>query len=276
MTIPPILLKGDQLFETDYSDAIYDKAREISKYLLMHYGALDDAFDRKQHPLAMAHGYPQRLSGLLQSCAATTRTTVRRALDAGCNVGGLTHALSAWVSDIVIGVDVSARVVEIARTLTREGGGVFSIAELGPFTRQIEFRIPADRGRAQVEFELGSAEDLGRHHAPFDAIVLSNVLDRVEDPATCLSQFSASAELLRCGGLLMVACPWSWYPEFSHPGTWLGSARDGSTSEQSLKSLMSHEFDLLMETDEPGVLRQNPREYDYFESHVTIWRKKGS
>lgn len=274
MLVPPVLLKSDELFGEDCSSAIYDKAREISKYLLMHYGEPEDAFDRTPHPLAMAHGYPQRLSRLLESCAADTRTTVRRALDAGCNVGGLSHALSTWVTDLVVGVDISPRTIEVARALTRQGGGTFSIAELGPFTRQVMFRVPPGGAMARVEFELDDAGDLRPHDTPFDAIVLSNVLDRVEDPAACLRQFSVSAELLRPGGLLMIACPWSWYPEFSHPGTWLGSARDNTTSEHTLKRMLSSEFDLLVEVDEPGVLRQNPREYDYFEAHVTVWKKR--
>ncbi len=273
MTVPPVLLKSDELFGEDRSGTLYDKSREISRYLLMHYGELADIFDRPQHPLVGAHGYPQRISRMLETCAAGTGTRVARMLDVGCNVGGVTHALSEWVEELVIGIDISPRSVEIAQTLTRSGGGIFSVAELGPFTRDIELRLPESVDRAGVEFEVGDAGALRGTEGGFDAVLLSNVLDRVDDPAACLAQFSDSERVLRDGGLLMIACPWSWYPEFSHPGMWLGSEQDRIPSEQALKALMAMDFELVDEADQPGVLRQNPREYDYFEAHVTIWKK---
>ncbi|MEU7615805.1 methyltransferase domain-containing protein [Micromonospora rifamycinica] len=270
--VPPALLKGDELYEHEAS-APYDASRDLSKYLLMHYGSLEDVFHQSGHPLAMAHGYCQRLSDLLRACAQRTGTGVARALDVGCSVGGVTHALGAWVTDQVVGVDISRRSVEIAQALTHHGGGTFSVIEQGPFHREVSILVePGDR--AQVAFEVGDANALRVRDQPFDAVVLSNVLDRVARPAACLEQFTDSTAVLRTGGLLMVACPWSWYPEYSHPDEWLGSAATGTPSETALKALLAGHFDLVAEVDEPGVLRQNPREYDYFESHVTVWRKR--
>ncbi|WP_441247494.1 class I SAM-dependent methyltransferase [Kitasatospora sp. McL0602] len=274
VTATPVLLKSDELFGEDRSDTLYDKSREISRYLLMHYGELKDVFDRPQHPLAPAHGFPVRLAQMLEASAAASGTRVRRMLDVGCNVGGVSHALSEWVEELVLGIDISPRSVEIAQTLTRSGCGRFSIAELGPFTRDIELNLPAPDGRATVEFEVGDANALRGSEGGYDAVLLSNVLDRVDDPVACLEQFSTSTDVLAAGGLLMIACPWSWYPEFSHPGVWLGSAQDRIPSEQALKHLLSAHFDLVEEADQPGVLRQNPREYDYFEAHVTVWKKR--
>jgi SAM-dependent methyltransferase len=272
MTTPPVLLKGDDLFEEEMSTPTYDRAREISKYLLMHYGRVEDMFADPGHPLAPAHGYPERLSRLLQAAAARTGVRVASMLDIGCNVGGVTHALGGWVEELVVGVDLSPRAIEIAQALTGSGGGVFSVAQLGPYTEDVEFRLP--RSRARVRFEVGDGTAIRGRDGGYDAVLLSNVLDRVADPAACLAQFSESEAVLRRGGLLMVACPWSWYPEYSHPGAWLGSARDGTSSESALKTLLSADFDLVDERNEPGVLRQNPREYDYFEAQVTIWHKR--
>ncbi|MFI6230432.1 methyltransferase domain-containing protein [Micromonospora echinospora] len=273
MTLPPALLKGDELFEHDAS-APYDASRDLSKYLLMHYGSLEDLFNRGQHPLAAAHGYCQRLSDLLRSCAERTGTTVARALDIGCSVGGVTHALSGWVRDEVVGVDVSHRSIEIAQTLTEHGGGTFCVIEQGPFYREIVVRIDEPGRRAGVTFEVGDANALRTPEQAYDAVVLSNVLDRVQQPAACLEQFSASAGILRSGGLMMVACPWSWYAEYSAPSEWLGSAATATPSEEALRALLRDGFELVAEVDEPGVLRQNPREYDWFDSHVTVWRKR--
>ncbi|MCD0486353.1 class I SAM-dependent methyltransferase [Streptacidiphilus sp. ASG 303] len=272
----PVLLHGEDLVDGKDAGSLYDSPREISRYLLMHYGQAEDVFGDPAHPLAAAHGYTRRLSEAVHACAVRTGTRVARALDVGCNVGGATHAMSTWVEESVVGVDISARAVETARTLTEHSGGTFGVAESGPFVREVAFRLPPAEGRAAVAFALGDAAALNVPEQPFDAVLLSNVLDRVEDPAACLEQFSASDALLREGGLLAVACPWSWSSAFSRPERWLGSQDGSTTSEEGLKHLLADRFDLLGEGDEPGVLRQNPREYDYFEAHVTVWRKRPS
>jgi ubiquinone/menaquinone biosynthesis C-methylase UbiE len=275
MTVPPVLLKGDEFFANHRPDDQYDNHRELSRYLLMHYGQVEDVFDRLSHPLAAAHGYPRRLSDLLRSAARRSGTRVAWALDVGCGVGGVSHALSSWVEDTVVGLDASVRSIEIAQSVTLHGGGTFSVAEEGPFFKDVEVRIPDRSRQARLQFELGDASRLRTDRPAFDAVVLSNVLDRVDDPVACLEQFSGSDRILRDGGLLMVACPWSWYPEFTPPAAWLGSARDNTTSGRALKQTLQRDFTLLAESDEPVVLRQNPREFDYFEAHVTVWGKNG-
>ncbi len=273
MTMPPVLLKGDELLEHD-PGAQYDTSRDLSKYLLMHYGSFEEMFDRPAHPLAGAYGYCQRLSDLLRTSAEQTGTEVVRALDVGCNVGGLSHALSRWATGEVLGIDVSKRSVGVAQQLTEHNGGTFSVIEEGPFYREVRISLGDPTRRARVRFEVGDGNTLRLWDRPFDAVVLSNVLDRVRQPAACLGQLSDSTEVLRAGGLLMVACPWAWFAEHSHPSEWFGSAATGSSSAQALKTLLSNDFDLITEVDEPGVLRENSREYNYFESHVTVWRKR--
>lgn len=273
MTVPPVLLKGDELFEHD-PGAQYDTSRDLSKYLLMHYGSLEENFSRTPHPLAYAHGYCQRLSDLLQSCADRTGTEVTRALDVGCNVGGLSHALGRWVRDEVVGIDASNRSVGIATQLTTHGGGTFAVIEEGPFHREVRIRIADPGERARVRFAVGDANTLRAQEHVFDAVVLSNVLDRVWQPEACLAQLSASAAFLRTGGLMMVSCPWAWLAEYTHPSEWLGSSATRTPSAEALKTLLCKDFDLISESDEAGVLRENPREYNYFESHVTVWRKR--
>lgn len=273
MAVPPVLLKGDELLQKEASGPAYDTARDISKYLLMHYGSVEDSFERPHHPLAASHGFPGRLSELLKLAALRTGTRVTSVLDVGCSVGGMSHALSEWVADVVVGIDSSARSIEVAQSLTRHGGGTFSVAQLGPFSREVAVTLPDAGRRARVEFRVDDACALTGSRVPFDVVVLSNVLDRVREPVACLRQFTGSDTVLRRGGLLMVACPWSWYPEFSPPESWLGSAGDHATSEQALKDILSDSLELILEKNEAGVLRQNPREYDYFEAHVTIWKK---
>lgn len=268
----PVLLSGDELLREDTATP-YESARAISTYLLMHYGTVEDAFERPHHPLAAYQDYPRRLARALEFAALRTGTSVRSALDVGCNVGGVSHALAGWVRESVLGIDLSPRAVRAARVLAHHGAGVFAVVEQGPFTRDVHVVLPATR-RAQVRFDVGDACDLASLGRAFDAVVMSNVLDRVADPAAALAQFTASADVLRRGGLLMVACPWSWRGEFSGPHAWLGCARGRVTSGEGVKRLLSPAFDLVMEEDHGGVLRHHPREHEYFESHVTVWKKR--
>ncbi|MBZ9640905.1 bifunctional 2-polyprenyl-6-hydroxyphenol methylase/3-demethylubiquinol 3-O-methyltransferase UbiG [Streptomyces sp. PSKA30] len=161
---------------------------------------------------------------MLRECTVRAGTDVARALDVGCNVGGLSYALSEWVGDQVVGVDISPRAVDVAKAVARNRGGTFHVAEQGPFTREVRIRLNRAASRADLAYEVRDAERLRGFAIGFDAVVLSNVLDRVNDPTAYLGQFLDSADVLRSGGLLMVACPWSWEPRFSHPDAWLGSA----------------------------------------------------
>lgn len=266
-----VLLDSATLFQPERPGQVYDRPREISRYLLMHYGSREDTFDRPDHPLAGAYGYAQRLSEALRLAAAGTGTDVRTALDVGCNVGGVTHQLATWVADLVVGLDISPRAVEVARELTAAGTAIFHVSD-GPATRPVRVSVP-ERRCAEVSFEVGDGAALPSRRGGYDAVLVSNVLDRVADPADCLTQFRDSGRVLREGGLLMIACPWSWYPEYSDPAMWLGADDPEKSSEAALKALLGDDFALVAETNEPGVLRQNPREYDYFEAHVSIWRK---
>ncbi|MDT0419580.1 methyltransferase domain-containing protein [Streptomyces sp. DSM 41982] len=267
------LLRGDELLRAESPDPQYDRPRELSRYLLMHYGSFEDTFERPDHPLAGAYGYAHRLSEALRAAAELTGCRVRDALDVGCNVGGVSHELARWVEDSVVGVDLSPRAVEVARRVTDAGGGSFSVVK-GAGTRTVRFRLPDRRERAELRFETGDGEALAGRPGGYDAVLVSNILDRVADPAACLAQFHDSERVLRAGGLLVIACPWSWYPEYTDPAAWFGADRPDHSSEHALKAALRDRFTLVAESEQAGVLCQNPREYDYFESHVTIWQHR--
>src|SRR3954447_7667762 len=187
-TAQTVLVKNDELFAHDLSAQPYDQPREISQYLLTHFGSFGDLFGRPGHPLGAAYGYPHRLSAVLRAAAETAGVTVRRALDVGCNVGGLSVQAACWVQDLVLGVDLSPRAIQVARSVVRHGGGVFSVMESGPFTRQVEIRLPVGAVLARLEFAVADAGELTGLPASiaaggFAAGLLSNVLERVDDPA---------------------------------------------------------------------------------------------
>lgn len=109
-----------------------------------------------------------------------------RILDAGCGLGNVTAVLEQGFPGVdVVGVDSSASRLDAAA-----GGGVRS-----PLAR-------ADLGRLPVG------------DASFDAVICSEVLEHVDDPAAALTELH---RVLRPGGTLVVTVPhaeypWTWDP----------------------------------------------------------------
>lgn len=265
----PLLVNRDSLTVAD--DDTYDGPRQLAKYLLMHYGTSEETFPDSRHVLASSYGFIQRLSNSLRLTAVHHDTRISRVLDVGCSVGGLSTFLAGWVDAQICGIDVSTSSIEVARQLAAAGGGDYDITTDGAAFERLKIRLV--EGLCSRRFDVGDASHISVPESPFDAVVLSNVLDRVPDPESCLKQLT-NEQLLRRGGLLMIACPWSWYPTFSHPAKWLGGP-DGTTAQDHLAELLLPDFDLIREHETSGVLRQNIREYDYFDAHTSIWMRHG-
>ncbi|MFC5289091.1 5-histidylcysteine sulfoxide synthase [Actinokineospora guangxiensis] len=221
--------------------------------ILLHFGTVRETFDRTDHPLATAHGYPKRVAAALVEVASRTGTALGRVLDVQCAVGGATFALAALPGISAVGVDSDSSFVEIARTLA----GGESVAYTQPGRGEIRTRLytspPAVGAESSVAFEVAEPCDLPASLGLYDAVILGNALDRLGDPEGCLRQFTESDAFLGAGGLLLVASPWSEY---------------------STKLILSGRFDLVSESDEPGVLRTHSRDYEYFDADVTVWRKR--
>lgn len=126
--------------------------------------------------------YPEvlRLLGLLSG---------RRILDVGCGTGAFARRLATRGAEVV-GIDVSPRVIEIARRDAKEAG-----VEPPP------------------EFEVADAHDPGPFSpGAFDAVTFVLSLQNMEGPETVLRN---AARALRSGGRLVLALQ---HPAFRIPG----------------------------------------------------------
>ncbi|NGO67583.1 5-histidylcysteine sulfoxide synthase [Streptomyces boncukensis] len=246
----------------------------LDSYLLLHYGSREDTFDRKDHYLGAAYGFPQRLAALLAREAARAGARLDRVLDLGCAVGGVSLRLAADVGCDVVGVDSSASFIAAARRLAEGEQLRYDRPDQGAATTSLAARAPSPAADANVEFRVADAAALPGDLGAFDAVILANLLDRVGDPRACLRQLAGDHSLLRPGGLLLVTSPWSWQPGYADPAQWIGGAPDGPSSEQELRALVSGAFELVAESDEPGVLRNHRRHYETFQADVSLWRKR--
>src|SRR5690606_25681243 len=117
-----------------------------------------------------------------------------------------------------------------------------------------------------------TAQASGLELTGFDAVLLSNLLCRLPDPAACLRQFVDDKRLLQPGGVLVLISPNSWMEQYTPPQSFL----DGADSEAALAGIAAilDGFELLHEEDLPFMLREHRRKYEYVVSQVSVWRKK--
>lgn len=246
----------------------YDSDRGISEYLLFHYGGFEH---RVPAALAGAMEFPIRC---VSDCFDLKRIPAQaRALDLGCAVGRSSFELARHGVE-VLGIDFSERFVSVATHLRDNGSFGFSYVEEGQLTRPHRAVVPREIERSRVKFERGDAVHLRAGVGQFDAVLMANLIDRVPDPAKCLAHLPG---LVKRGGQLVITSPYTWLEEYTLREKWLGGfVRDGATvgTFESLKAILSTDFDLARRQDLPFVLREHSRKFQLGFADATTWIRK--
>jgi len=136
-----------------------------------------------------------------------------------------------------------------------------------PFSNAVK-KLAARAGIAvgNVSFETGDAMDLRLDLGDFDRVHAANLLCRLTEPKRLLDRFPS---LVRPGGELVIATPCTWLGEFTPPENW----PEGSTLEW-LNEALGADFELLNVADEPFLIRETARKFQWTNSMVTAWRRK--
>jgi SAM-dependent methyltransferase len=100
----------------------------------------------------------------------------------------------------------------------------------------------------------------------FDRVHAANLLCRLPEPERLLARLPA---LVKPGGELVLATPCTWLEEFTPPRNW----PVGGTFEW-LESTLAPSFTLLRRADEPFLIRETARKFQWTTSLVTVWQKK--
>ncbi len=246
----------------------YDSDRGISEYLLFHYGGFE-------HPLVSADGdalsFPIRC---VSDCLDDARLPPQaRALDLGCAVGRSSFELARRCKQ-VLGIDFSARFINVATHLRDNGFFNFSYIEEGELTRPHRAVVPAEIDRSRVNFEQGDAVHLRSRLGQFDVVLMANLIDRVKDPAKCLAQMP---KLLKPGGQLVITSPYTWLTEYTPRENWLGGfMRDGQPVKtfDALRTILAPHFKLSRCQDVPFVIREHARKFQLGFAQATLWIRK--
>lgn len=136
--------------------------------------------------------------------------------------------------------------------------------------------VPAGIDTSRCRFEEGDAcaldpKALGKFHV----LHAANLLCRLPKPRAFLALLP---ELMEDGGFVVFISPYSWLKQYTRDrNEWLGGFTDASDtaveSFPTLKAIMNKNgFTLVKEGDEPFVIREHRRKFQWGCSHLTIWQ----
>lgn len=239
---------------------LYETDKLLAEYLLFHYGSDDEILGaRRGSGLASALGFPVRTASRFRTGEAA------RGLDLGCAVGRSTYEMSRSCREVT-GIDFSHAFINAAETL-RAGGSIhYPRLEEARVSTGLTARAPEGIDPERVRFETGDAMNLRADLGSFDRVHAANLLCRLPEPQRLLDRLP---DLVRSGGELVLATPCTWLAEFTPTEHW----PTGSTFDWLQGELSSH-FELETQDDEPFLIRETARKFQFTFSLLTVWRRK--
>jgi putative 4-mercaptohistidine N1-methyltranferase len=254
----------------------YETDALLNQYLLFHFGSEEEQRDDEISALV---GHPQVQQFVPATVALVKQFAGRRGrvLDLGCAVGRASFDLSSSFAD-VIGLDYSQAFIDAANTLKHTGQMDYVRHDSGRFSTALRATLDEGVQRERIQFVRGDACAL---NAPalrqavsmkgFDAVLLSNLLCRLPDPAACLRQFVEEDTLLNAGGVLVIVSPNSWMEQYTPADKFI----DGPSNAAALEKIgaILQGFTLVHDGNLPFMIREHRRKYEYIVSQVSVWRK---
>ncbi len=240
------------------SENIYETRRLVEEYLLFHYGQSEDVLGWAGGP-ADATGFPERVARYVADAK------VGRALDVGAAVGRSSYVLSE-VAEEVVGIDFSQAFVSAAESLKQSGSEKISRLIEGNLRDEITIHRPEQGNPACITFQQGDAMNLSEDLGTFDRVLAANLICRLPEPKRFLDRLPS---LVNPGGIVVLATPCTWLEEFTPPENF----PQGRTLEW-LKQEMSAKFELIKEANEPFLIRETARKFQWTVSQVTVWKKR--
>lgn len=248
----------------------YESDKGLGEYLLFHYGADEDC---QPHPFGPTDGlrYPQRCVERLLDLDSMPHPC--RALDAGCAVGGSTFHLARHCEEVV-GFDLSERFIQTANQLKNQGRLGYRFIEEGTLTKDAVAEIPKDIERGRVHFEVADACEFGDRFGSFDVIFAANLIDRTPNPRAVLEHF---VSISRPGTQLIITSPYTWLPEYTSPGSWLGGYDDGDgpvPTLEGMRRILEPTFELKRTEDLPFLIREHKRKFQWSVAQGSLWKRR--
>lgn len=127
-------------------------------------------------------------------------------------------------------------------------------------------RLPDGIDTSRVEFMQADAMHLPADLGSFDRVHAANLLCRLSDPVLLLNRFG---DLVAKGGELVLATPCTWLETYTPRENW-----PRLDTFDWLREYLSETFDLRFEGDEPFLIRETARKFQWTRSMVTVWKRR--
>ncbi|EDY19341.1 Methyltransferase type 12 [Chthoniobacter flavus Ellin428] len=249
---------------------IYETDQLLAEYLLFHYGEDHEILPWPFGPAAALH-YPVRC---VTECFDLKRLpAIARALDLGCAVGRSTFELARHCHEVV-GIDYSQRFVTAANELRDKRELPYLRRDEGDLATPLVARVPAGIECHRVHFERGDALGLREDLGAFNAVLMANLIDRLQEPRRL---FARLPSMINRGGQLVIASPYTWLPEFTPRENWLGGFEhegERRTTRKALQSLLEPDFELIKSSDQPFLIREHGRKFQWSVAETTTWLRR--
>ena len=243
--------------------SIYETDKLLAEYLLFHYGAEGEILPPgRAWPAGMREAleFPQR------TVAHFAAGPVARGLDLGCAVGRSTFEMARTCAEVT-GIDFSHAFIRAAEALRRGDALAYQRLEEGRLHTELLARRPAGVAGENVRFCQGDALQLPAGLGSFDRVHAANLLCRLREPQRLLDRLPA---LVNPGGELVLATPCSWLEEFTPPENWPPCA-----TFDWLQAELTPAFSLVRQAEEPFLIRETARKFQWTSSLVSVWRRAG-
>jgi SAM-dependent methyltransferase len=241
----------------------YETRRYVDEYLLFHYGRPRELCPYTFVPAGVLD-FHRRLK---EECLLPVRSRAgTSALDIGCAVGRFAFELRQVVGEVV-GIDNSHAFIKTARRLAKRRTTSIRVLESGARYSRTKVSIPKRVRTDGVQFEVGDAMNLRRvlgSGAKFDIVAGINLLCRLPSPEKFLRQLP---DLVKPGGQVILASPFSWLENFTEKKAWLEPA--------DVIDALRPKFKLAQRRDIPFLIREHRRKFQLVISNVMTFRRVG-
>jgi putative 4-mercaptohistidine N1-methyltranferase len=239
----------------------YESDSLLRDYLLFHYGNAENTFGSLPGPREALDFAKRCVTELIAETPGPAA-----ALDIGCAVGGSAFEL-AKTCQSVLAIDYSRGFIHAAETLARDGRmEAVRLVEAGKF-EPFTACVPEGIDRTRVRFAVGDAMNLHPDLGSFDIVLAANLICRLPDPLRFIERLPG---LVKPGGQLLLATPFTWSEDYTPVAKWLGRERP---CIDHLADLLAPAFQLEMKNDLPFIIREHARKFQYGISLGTRWRR---
>lgn len=242
--------------------AVYESDKLLAEYLLFHFGSPDEILPPERE-------WPEGMRAALDFAVRTpshfSKHEVATGLDLGCAVGRSAFEMARSCRQVT-GLDFSHGFIRAANALKHGESLAYQRLEEATLHTTLTARPPSGIDANRLSFSQGDAMHLPESLGAFDRVHAANLLCRLTDPGLLLDRLPT---LVKPGGELVLATPCTWLAEFTPPANWPAAG----TLDWLNDSLSPH-FDLLRRSDEPFLIRETARKFQWTSSLVTLWRRK--